>query len=142
MAYNTEPLARLQSDDRALNAIRDQLRDSAMSTLNSAVADIALELVRDHGLDLWTAKLLVASLALDGVRALQTVAAADARDMGVPVRAAAAAMGYSSATPLQRDGENVRTVQTARDEATESGKPVTVRLHGWAYELPPGEAFR
>lgn len=141
MAFNTQPLSRLMDDEQAMNHARDVLRERAMIALNDAVRDAALDLVRTHGVDQWTARLVVATLAVDGARALQAVAAADARDMGVPVRAAAQAMGYASATPLQRDGDKIRAVQEGRDQATTDGKPVTIDLYGWSYTLPPSEPF-
>lgn len=141
MGFNSEPLTRLLADEKALNQLRDRLMEDALSALNDSIRERALALVENHGLDMWTARLVVAKIALDGTKALQAVAAADARDMGTPVRAAAQAMGYASATPLQRDGAEMRAVQEARDEATEAGTPVQVRLYGWNYRVPPGEPF-
>lgn len=138
MAYDSTPLFRVRGDADTLDLIQSRLKREALAALNAGIAQIAAEVAERTGIDLPTARVVVASVAADGARTLQTVAAADARSAGVPLLATAQAMGYSSATPLQRDGETMRQVQAARAEAAATGKPVTVAVHGgWRYDVNP-----
>lgn len=140
-SYDPRPIYHVRGNGELLADLRNRLGDEALEPLNDAIQKIAGELSGEvEGLDYWAARLIVSALAVDAAKTLQVVATADARDSGIPVLTAAQALGYSSATPLQRDGDLIRKVQAARKQATATREAVSVEVvGGWSFKLPPDE---
>lgn len=136
--YDPRPLQRVRGSDEALDTVRSHLHEQAVSGLRDAVQSAARELTKSSGLDFPTAQAVAASLAVDAARGIQTLAAAEARTSGVPLLPLATAMGYRSATPLQRDGQRIKNAQLAQEQADATGEPQKVEIaDGWLWTFTP-----
>lgn len=140
--YDPTPLQRVRTNEDTLDEIRTQLLERIIENYREVVRALGEEVAETHGVDFPAAQTLVASLGLDAGRAIQTLAAAEARANGVPLIALATAMGRRSATPLnQKIGQRIKNAQLAQEQADATGEPQKVEVaDGWEWTFTPAAA--